>query len=82
MGHDLHFKYYVDIKRDSVSQCRSFCQETIECEFFTYSVKNKYCWLKTSDNGERTTNGHISGKKFCNEPGLHFSRSKTVVFVR
>ena len=52
-------------RRDSASQCQALCQSRIGCNFFTYKMALKECWLKTSNSGSHYQSGAISGPKFC-----------------
>ena len=51
--------------RDSVQACQELCQMEKNCEYFTYGISMKACWLKTSDSGRKRWPVTISGKKYC-----------------
>ena len=51
----------------SAAECFDECKKYGECKFFSYREKNQNCWMKTSDAGQESAIGMVSGKKFCDE---------------
>lgn len=66
-GLNIDTKHYVV---ESAKDCQSLCQNTKSCEYFTYFVVMKQCWLKTQVLKRVVVTGPISGKKFCNDNGI------------
>ena len=54
--------------RNSASECQTLCNETPECNFFTYN--GGHCFLKWSNSGRKQYSGAISGPKQCS--GIEF----------
>jgi hypothetical protein len=48
----------------SASHCQYECQAIDACQFFTFTINNGKCYLKTS-NASGANNLAISGPKFC-----------------
>ena len=54
-------------KQESALECQQLCQLRDECNFFTYVVDDKSCWLLSSDSGRTQGSQYISGKKYCSD---------------
>ena len=56
----------VQQEKDSIELCAVFASETEEALYWTYELKTKKCFLKTSnsDRGDNTP-GHVSGSSEC-----------------
>ena len=51
----------------SATDCFGECKKYRECKFFSYREKEPLCWIRTSDAGQESAIGMVSGKKFCGE---------------
>ena len=51
----------------SAAECFDECKKYRECKFFSYREKEPLCWIRTSDAGQESAIGMVSGKKFCGE---------------
>ena len=54
-------------KQESALECQQLCQIREECNYFTYVVDDKSCWLLSSDSGRTQGSQYISGKKYCSD---------------
>ena len=68
--HALDYKTWYNIAElpmvYSAGECQKKCQETPDCNFFTYHWHNRYCWTKTSTEGRYVkVNISISGPREC-----------------
>ncbi len=52
-------------KQESALECQQLCQLRDECNFFTYVVDDKSCWLLSSDSGRTQGSQYISGKNIA-----------------
>lgn len=50
---------------ESWEDCHLRCLDEPECNYFTYQLTDKFCWLRSDNTGHRSTPGHISGPKRC-----------------
>ena len=56
---------YTDLYTD---ECRANCDVLAECEFWTYVIEDRECYLKNGDGLRRFDTRSISGKKDCTLP--------------
>lgn len=54
-------------KQESALECQQLCQLREECNFFTYVVDDKSCWLLRSDSGITQGSQYMSGKEYCSD---------------
>ena len=60
-GYDVDKKY--DIK--SWQQCANICHGHKTCQYWSWRMEWKYCFLKSSMNGRQQRGDRISGKENC-----------------
>jgi len=52
---------------ENPEDCKTFCQEHDECEFWSLVQTTKECWLKTEDSGRVSNTAVLSGPKVCDK---------------
>ena len=60
-GHDM--KKVQNIP--SASACACACRDNTGCSVFTWTKRDKVCYLKTSDKGRQRSDGAYSGTLHC-----------------
>lgn len=59
----------------TVALCQGKCQENVNCNYFSYNIDQKGCYLK-SDFTVKAEVGFMAGPKYC--PGVATTTSTTV----
>ena len=55
---------HADIQ-DTAEECQLLCQQTNDCNVFTWDSERKWCWLKTGISSSIELEGALSGPKLC-----------------
>jgi len=63
LGNDLSD----DVPCDSAYECQGICQETADCQYWTFATNTTKCWVKSSDAGATSKTNRISGPKYCSQ---------------
>ena len=48
-------------------ECQEYCQNNHLCNFWTYRASSTICYQKTADLGRKSSQGAVSGPKFCSK---------------
>ena len=63
-GHDIS-----NDVQETVHGCHGACVANQECQFYTYNVETKKCYLKSSRQNKRHLDNNISGARNCYKMG-------------
>ena len=66
-----------DQMKFSVVECQRWCEQSINCSFFTFNPTVNHCWIKSSDDGRQFDSQTISGPKYCHRKGKVVAISTT-----
>jgi len=59
-GNDLY-----NIGSESAANCQEACANDGNCRYWTYAPSDSRCYLKSTDAGRKSRDGHISGPAVC-----------------
>ena len=62
-GYDIVNKYGINDQKE----CQEYCQNNTLCDFWTYRPSDTRCYLKTADLGRKSSQGAMSGPKYCSK---------------
>ena len=54
-----------DDEKNTAEECQHLCQQTDDCNVFTWDSERKWCWLKSGISSSIELQGAISGPKTC-----------------
>ena len=70
-----------DDEKNTAEECQHLCQQTDDCNVFTWDSERKWCWLKSGISSSIELEGAISGPNICGmskyirpflEKGMHY----------